>query len=298
MLSLQELAIKTIIKNDIACDGQHYLQRLIAEFCEKHPEHVPYSPQSYWKLRSSYLFLSNRNVKCNYFGPGECYTDKTVNTFLKDPSNLTTKFINNELEKYVRLDKSRFIPREMLWNGIIVPYKAYFEFTQEYIKFANRKYKELSVETAIMNTSYIRRNGYIKYLPYNMYFQFNDIFTDFTYKYKPVTYICSKDNIKNLLHSIMAFAADKDKPVFVFDDELMFVNECVDQRDCEHILQPFMERIRWFRTTIHAQFMSELHFMLLDCDIIHRILNIITLYPSVYFKIKDESLGEAQQDEA
>ena len=186
MLSLQTLAIKTLIKNDIACDGQHYLQRLIVEFCEKHPDQVPPSPQSYWKLRSSYLFLSERKVKCNYFGPSECYTNETMNTFLKDPSNLTTKFINNELEKYINLSKCHFIPREMIWNGLIAPYKAYFEFTQEYIKHTGVTYEELGVETTIMNTSSIRMNGYIKYLPSNMYYYFTNDNVDNIYSYKPI----------------------------------------------------------------------------------------------------------------
>lgn len=181
-----------------------------------------------------------------------------------------------------------------------VPYKAYFEFTPEYIKHTGSKYAELGLGTTIMSTSTTRRNEYIKHLSYHMSYHFkNDVFADHIYKYKPITYICSKEKVKSVLHTITAIASYKNNPIFIFDDDLRFVDDCADcQRDCEHILEPLMERIHWFRTTIHAQFMSELHFMLIDCDIAHRVLNIMTLYPTVFFKITDELPDEAQQDEA
>lgn len=299
MLSLQTLAIKSIIKNDIAIPKwQHYLQRLIVEFCENHPEQVPQSPQSYWKLRSSYLFLSERKVECRYFGPGHIYSRDDMTTFLNDPTNLTTKFINSELQKYVDLTKSYFISRELPMPGT-VPYKAYFEFTPEYIKNTGSKYAELGLETTIMNTTSIRQYEYIKHLPYHMAYHFkNNVFANHIYKYKPVTYVCPKERAETVVRSMMAFAAYNNNPVFVFDDDLRFVDKCTDQHDCEHIFKPLLERINWFRSTIHAQFMSELHFMLLDCDITHRVLNIMTLFPTVFFIVRDEWLDEAQTDEA
>jgi hypothetical protein len=300
MLSLQTLAIKSIIKNDVAIPKwQYYLQRLIVEFCEKHPEQVPNSPQSYWKLRSSYLFLSERTIECKYFGPGHIYSWDDISTFLNDPTNLTTKFINSELQKHVDLTKSHFISRELPMPGT-VPYKAYFEFTPEYIKHTGSKYAELGLHTTIMSTSTTRYNECIKHLSYNMSYHFkNDVFADHIYSYKPITYICKKETTKSVLHTITAIASYKNNPIFVFNDELRFIDECANsQRDCQHIFTPLMERINWFRSTIHSQFMSELHFMLLDCDITHRVLNIMTLFPTVFFKVRDELLDEVQTDEA
>jgi len=299
MLSLQELAIKTIIKNDIVdLYGQHHLERLVVEFCGKYPERVPHSPQSYWKLRSSYLFLSERKVECKYFGPGDIYSPEITQTFLNDATNLTTKFINSELRKYVDLDKSYFTSRELLMFSSI-PYKAYFEFTPEYIKQSGTKYKELGLETTIMSMSSVKKAKCAKILFYNMAYTFKHyVFADHIYKYKPVTYVCPREKNISVLHSLSAFAAHKNKPVFVFDDDLRFVDECVDQRGCEQIFEQLLERIRWFRSTIHAQYMSELHFMLLDCDVTHRVLNIMTLFPSVFFEVKDVLLDEAQPDEA
>jgi hypothetical protein len=298
MLSLQTLAIKSIIKNDIAFHGQHYFEKLIVEFCEKHPKQVPNSPQSYWKLRSSYIFLSERNVECGYLGPSTIY--KNEQTFLNDPTNLTTKFINSELKKYVDLNKSNFVSRHI--QNYVVPYTAYFEFTPKYINHTGSKYHELGLETTIMNTSTVVRHGIVKHLPhYHSYSFKNNVFADYIYKYKPITYICPKDTVDSMLHSMMAFMAYKNRPIFIFDNDLRFVDECSDQKDCEDLFKLLMERIHWFRTTIHAQFMSELHFMLLDCDITHRMLNIMTLYPTVFFKdddIKDESPDEVHSDEA
>jgi len=300
MLSLQTLAINSIIKNDLAIPKwQHYLQRLIVEFCEKHPEQVPQSPQSYWKLRSSYLFLSERTIECKYLGPAHIYSRDDISTFLNDSINLTTKFINSELQKYVDLTKSHFISRELPMPGT-VPYKAYFEFTPKYIKHTGSKYVELGLETTIMSTSTTRHNECIKHLSYHMSYHFkNDVFADHIYSYKPITYICKKETTKSVLHTITAIASYKNNPIFVFNDDLRFIDECADsQRDCQHIFKPLLERINWFRSTIHAQFMSELHFILLDCDITHRVLNIMTLFPTVFFKVRDELLDEVQTDEA
>lgn len=212
-----------------------------------------------------------------------------MNTFLNVPTNLTTKFINSELQKYIDLDRSYFVSKDFRLS-VTVPYKAYFEFKPEYIKHTSSKYTELGLETRIINGISMRQNDYIKYLSYNMSYQFkNNVFAEHIYKYKPVTYVCPKENTRTVMRSIMVHAAYKNKPVFVFNDELQFVDACANQRDCEHIFKPLLERIHWFRTTIHAQFMSELHFMLLDCDITHRILNIITLFPTVLFKaVRDE----------
>jgi hypothetical protein len=299
MLSLQTLAIKSIIKNDIAIPKwQYYLQRLIVEFCEKHPEQLPDSPQSYWKLRSSYLFLSERTIECKYFGPAHIYSRDDISTFLNDPSNLTTKFINLELQKYVDLTQSHFISRELPMPGT-VPYKTYYEFTPEYIKHTGSKYSELGLHTTIMSTSTTRHNECIKHLSYHMSYHFkNNVFADYIYSYKPITYICPKETTKSVLHTISAIASYKNNPIFVFNDDLQFIDECAYQRDCEHIFTPLMERIRWFRSTIHAQYMSELHFMLLNCDITHRVLNIMTLFPTIFFKVRDELLDEVQTDEA
>lgn len=299
MHSLQTLAIKSIIKNDIAMPNwQHYLQRLIVEFCEKHPEQLPNSPQSYWKLRSSYLLLSEKSVGCTYFGPSHIFSREDVKTFLNDPTNLTTKFINSELQKYVDMTKTHFVSRDLPMPGT-VPYKAYFEFKPEYIKHTGTKYRELGLGTTILSTSTTIRNEYMKHLSYHISYHFkNDVFADYIYKHKPVTYICSKENVKSVLHTITAIAPYRNNPIFIFDDDLRFVDDCADcQRDCLHIFESLLERIRWFRTTIHVQFMSELHFVLLDCDITHRVLNIITLFPTVFFKVTDESPDESQQDE-
>ncbi len=297
MLSLQTLAIKTIIKNDIAFQGQHYFNKLIVDFCEKHPEQVPGSPQSYWKLISSYIFLSERNVECRYLGPSTIYENEQQ-TFLNDHSNSTTKFINSQIQKYINLDMSHFASRYI--QNYSAPYDAYFEFTPKYIEHTGSKYTELGLQTAIMSTTSVIKQGTVKHLPhYHSYSFKNNVFGDYIFEYKPITYICPKENTKTVVHSIMGFATYKNRPIFVFDDDLRFVDECADiQRDNDHIFKPLLERINWFRTTIHAQFMSELHFMLLDCDITHRILNIITLYPAVFFKVRDELPDEVPTDEA
>jgi hypothetical protein len=289
--SLQDITIKTIIKNDIAVQGQHYLERLVVEFCEKHPDQLG-SPQSYWKLYGSYKFLSERKVEGVYLGPGNIFSS----TFLNDPTNSTTKFINSEINKYVNMDEIYFIPREI--NHMCVPYRAYFEFTPEYIKYTGSKYTELGLETTVTQTTHVKKNGIIKHLAYHHSYHFkNDVYADHIYKYRPITYICENEQVVSVLRSIAVFAAHKNRPIFVFNTELKFVDECVElQRDCRDVLGRLIERIHWFRTTIHAQFMSELHFMLLDCDVTHRVLNIITLYPQVIFR--DESPDEVHSDEA
>ncbi len=297
--SLQDIAIKTIIKNDIAVNEQYHLVvRLIAEFCENHPEQTD-SPQSYWKLRGSYLFLSERKVERNYNGPGEL--DIFNITFLDDATNLTTKFINSEMNKYVNFDECTFVSRVL--NIDVVPYKAYFEFTGEYIRNTGTRYQELGLETTIMSSTIVRRNNIIKILPTSLAYHFkHNVYADYMYKYKPITYICENEHVPSVLHSISVFAAHRNRPAFMFNTDLKFVDECVElQRDCQNILENVLERIKWFRTTIHAKYMSELHFMLLDCDVTHRVLNMITLYPRVIFKdddLKDESPDEVPTDEA
>lgn len=305
--SLQDIAIKTIIKNDIVVDEQYYLVvRLIVEFCEKHPEQTA-SPQSYWKLRSSYLFLSERNVESSYFGPSEIFSRDNlfsrdnVKTFLHDETNLTTKFINSEMNKYVKIDECIFVYK--ILNIDVVPYKAYFEFTSDYIKHTGTRYQELNLETTIMSSLIVRRNNTTKFLPTSLAYYFkNDVYAYYIYKYKPITYICENVHVQSVLRSMSVFSPHKNRPVFLFKSNLQFVDECVElQRDCRDILIRVLDRIRWFRTTIHATYMSELHFMLLDCDVTHRVLNMITLYPTVFFKyddFKDESPDEVHSDEA
>jgi hypothetical protein len=295
--SLQDIAIKTLIKNDIAVNDQYHLVvRLIAEFCENHPEQTD-SPRSYWKLRGSYKFLSERTVDAVYKGPGDLFGT----TFLDDATNLTTKFINSELNKYVNFDNVYFVPREI--SHRMIPYKAYFEFTPEYIKQTGSKYAELGLETTVLQTTCVKRCGIIKNLCYHHSYHFkNNVYADYMYNYKPITYICEKEHVPSVLHSISVFVEYKNRPVFLFNNELKFVDEYIElQRDCQDILTRVLERIKWFRTTIHAKYMSELHFMLLDCDVTHRVLNMITLYPRVIFKdddIKDESPDEVPRDEA
>lgn len=297
--SLKDIVIKTIIKNDIAVNEQyHFAVRLIAEFCENHPEQTD-SPQSYWKLRGSYKFLSERNVDPVYKGPAPA--DVFGTTFLDDTSNLTTKFINSELKKYVNLDDVYFVPREI--GHRTIPYKAYFEFTPKYIKHTGSKYTKLGLETTVLQTTHVKRNGIIKNLCYRHSYHFkNDVYADHIYNYRPITYICENEHVSSVLRSISVFVEYKNRPVFLFNTDLKFVDECVQlQRDSQDIMTRVLERINWFRTTIHATYMSELHFMLLDCDVTHRVLNIITLYPRVIFKnddLKDESPGGAQTDEA
>jgi hypothetical protein len=294
--SLQDIAIKTIIKNDIAIQGQYYLERLVVEFCENHPDQLD-SPKSYWKLYGSYKFLSERKVECKYKGPSDLFSD----TFLDDPTNLTTKFINSEMNKYVDLNECQFVARVL--NIDVVPYQAYFEFSPKYIKHTGTRYEELGLETTIISSTIVRKNNTTKFLPKALAYHFkNYVYADYIYKYKPITYICENEKVLSVLRSLSAFAAHKNRPAFLFNTDLKFVDECVElQRDCQDILSRVLERIKWFRTTIHATYMSELHFMLLDCDVTHRVLNIMTLYPRVIFRdddFKDESPDEVHSDEA
>jgi hypothetical protein len=279
MHSLKTLAIKTIIANDICCEHS-YLQQIIAEFCEKHPELVPNSPQSYWKFKSSYIFLSKRTFDCNYLGPSDLFLRET--TFLNDPTNLTTKFINSEFQKYIVL--SHFTSRKLPINT--VPFKAYFEFTDEYIKHTGSKYNTLGLETTVNNISIFNR----KIVPWSLSYNFkNNVFAQHIYKYKPITFVCPEEHMLSLLRSVSSTASFKNNPIFIFNDKLQFDDEFAEgQRDCENICKPLLERIRWFRTTVHAQYMSELHFMLLDCDVTHRVLTIMTLFPTVYFNFVDK----------
>lgn len=277
--SLQEIVIRTIIKNDIVPDCQYHLEKLIIEFCESHPDEVN-SPQSYWKLHGSYKFLSERKVTCEYKGPSVLYW----NTFLDDETNLTTKFINSEMKKYIKLNmsfSSKFL------SNYVVPYQASFEFTPEYIKHTGSRYHELGIETSIYRSVQVELKNALMFLPYTMSYSFkSNVYAHGIYKYGPVVYVCENEmaeQVINVLNKQLKIALNR--PLFIFDSNLKFVDKCVEIDD-QVMAMIWLERIKWFRTTIHATYMSELHFMLLDCDVTHRVLSMMSLYPSVV--IKDE----------
>ena len=281
MLSLCDIIIKTIIKNDIALKGQPYLQRLVIDFCEIHPEQLD-SPESYWKLFASYTSLAERKVECNYKGP---VNDKrTLGSFLNNDGDLTAKFVNDEMNKYVDCQNDVVHPSK--WDT--VSRKSEFVFSPKYLTHITGKYSELSV---VIKPNYIKtvarfqhRLGY----PMSITYAFSgNAFANYMYKYNPITLVIER----HILKTICADFHDcyKSRPIFMFDEsDLSFIDECVDcQRMSAEIMTSVLERIKWFRTTIHAQYMSELHFMLLDCDIAHRVWNMITLYPSVRYREAD-----------
>jgi hypothetical protein len=205
------------------------------------------------------------------------------------------------MNKYVDLNKCQFVTRVL--NTDVVPYQAYFEFSPKYIKHTGTRYEELGLETTILASTIVHKNKTTKFLPKALSYHFkNYVYADYMYKYKPITYICENEKVLSVLRSLSAFAVHKNRPIFIFNADLKFVDECVElQRDCRNILDLLLERIHWFRTTIHSTYMSELHFMLLECDVTHRVLNMMTLYPKVFFReddIKDVSPDEVHSDEA
>ena len=279
MLSLSDLTIRTIIKNDIAIPTSTYLRRLVIDFCEIHSEQVPESPESYWKLFASYTSLTERKMECNYKGP--INHERIVGSFLDDDANLTTKFVNDEMNKYV--DSQNDVLRPSKWDT--VQRKTEFVFSPKYLTHITGKYSELSV---VINTNYIKTVTHFQHrtcYPVSINYNFSgNAYANYMYKYNPITLVIERYMLKTIcadLHDCY-----KLRPIFMFDEsDLSFIDECVDcQRMSTDIMTSVLERIKWFRTTIHAQFMSELHFMLLDCDIAHRVWNMITLYPSIRYR--------------
>jgi hypothetical protein len=282
MLSLRDLTIRTIIKNDMTLKGQPYLQRLVIDFCEIHPEQVPESPESYWKLFASYTSLTERKVECNYKGP--INHERIIGSFLDDHGDLTTKFVNDEMNKYVSCQNDVLVP--LKWDT--VQRKTEFVFSPKYLAHITGKYSELSV---VVNANYVKtftRSQSIMSYPVSINYNFSgNAYANYMYKYNPITLVIERDMSKTIcadLHDCY-----KSRPIFMFDESnLSFIDECVDcQRMSANIITSVLKRIKWFRTTIHAQYMSELHFMLLDCDIAHRVWNMITLYPSIQYRKVD-----------
>jgi hypothetical protein len=278
MLSLHDLTIRTIIKNDIAIPTSTYLRRLVVDFCEIHPEQLD-SPESYWKLFASYTSLTKRKVECNYKGP--INHERIVGSFLDDDSDLTTKFVNDEMNKYV--DCQNDVIRPSKWDTI--QRKTEFVFSPKYLAHITGKYSELSV---VINPNYVKTVTHFQHrtsYPVSINYNFSrNTYANYMYKYSPITLVIERHMLKTIcadLHDCY-----KSRPIFMFDEsDLSFIDECVDcQRMSADIMSSVLERIKWFRTTIHAQFMSELHFMLLDCDIAHRVWNMITLYPSIRYR--------------
>ncbi len=278
MISLRDLTIKTIIKNDITIPTSTYLRRLVVDFCEIHPEQLD-SPESYWKLFASYTSLTERKVECNYKGPVN--DERIIGSFLDDDANLTTKFVNDEMNKYV--DCQNDVLRPSKWDTI--QRKTEFMFSPKYLTHITGKYSELSV---VINPNYVKTVTHFQHrtcYPVSITYNFSrNAYANYMYKYNPITLVIDRYMLKTIctdLHDCY-----KSRPIFMFDESnLSFIDECVDcQRMSVDIMTSVFERIKWFRTTIHAQFMSELHFMLLDCDIAHRVWNMITLYPSIRYR--------------
>jgi len=303
MNSLQTIAIKTIIKNDLLIPvNNKYLTSLVIDFCEKYPEELD-SPENYWKFYASYTSLAERKVECKYKGPSTVFPQ---DTFLNDDTNITTKFINNEMNKYVKVKR---IESRHIANAY-VPFKATFELTKNFIKHANSRYKSLEIITTITRSCALPVGKLTKYIPSSIRFEYLEViegmndFTDYLLTYEPMILIVKTQDVVKLIANRLSSdngLNNQRRPVLVFDNELQFADDCatIGKRP-NIILKNLLNRIHWFRSSPHSHHMSELHFVLRSIDVAHRVACMINLYPSIYFvnEVKDESPGEVQTDEA
>lgn len=272
MQSLKALAIKSISSNYAELSDQlaeqPFIRKLINDYYDDHPD----EPDTDLKLYMSYTSLNAKKVRCNYKGPMKT-PEYMVHNFLQDPDNLTTKFINDKLNKYVNVDKIEFTEQQFRFifttYPIYVPKSVTFELNS---KFTGSEASKVSITIYASNIMYNKNTNEATHIPTMHSANYNH-----GLYYTPLVII---DDTYNGYTT----PEYKHHPKFVFNNKLQFVDDCVGNQplNAEH-LQPVLHRIIAFRKSVHAAHMSELHYWLLSCDVKYRIWNIMNLYPSIRY---------------
>lgn len=274
MRSLKDIACKTIVKNAIDVSHSSYYESIVFDFCKRHENYA----ECFCYI--AIYQLKKKSIDCKYKGQLNDPT-KFVHNFLCDETDLTTKYINNELNNAVK--------------DIQIKNRTYYDDTHnddETLKVIVPKLIRITLNDEIVGDQ-IWESGAIEYVfhPTNTCTRHvNTMRFDPIFKYDvlnpgiALVVLDDKDQreykkvCKNLLNNPHHLTYGHMHRVYIFNTKLQWINSH------ESKYKKLSKVFNWFRTSPYYGRISELHFLLYQYDKRSRIDMIIRLFPAMYIK--------------